>query len=87
MDDCQIPLADELPIETEIMNAANRARKFLADEQLLWLLQIAEGALRKGCLDEEAKNELELRDEDLKELGEALEFALHENAGDGRFNA
>jgi hypothetical protein len=87
MDDCQIPLADELPIETEIRSAANRARMFLADEQLLWLLGIAEIVFRRGWLDEEAKNELELRDEDLKKLREALEFALHENAGDGRFNA
>jgi len=60
---------------------------FLADEQLLWLLGIAEIVFRRGWLDEEAKNELELRDEDLKKLREALEFALHENAGDGRFNA
>jgi hypothetical protein len=80
-------LADELPIEAEIRSAANHARKFLSDEQLLWLLQIAERALRKGWLNDEAKNELELRDEDLKELHEALEFALDENVGDGRFNA
>lgn len=87
MDDCQIPLAAELPIETEIKNAANHARRFLSDEQLLWLLQIAECALRQGWLNAEAKNELELRDEDLKELREALESALDENAGDGPFNA
>ncbi len=87
MDDCQIPLAAELPIETEIRSAANHAREFLADEQLLWLLGIAELGFRRGWLDDEAKNELELRDEDLKELHEALEFALDENAGDGRFNA
>jgi hypothetical protein len=87
MDDCQIPLADELPVEAEIKNAANRARMFLADEQLLWLLGIAEITFRRGWLDDEAKNELELRDEDLAELREALEFALRENVGDGRFNA
>jgi hypothetical protein len=87
VDDCQIPFAAELPIEAEIKNAASRAREFLADEQLLWLLQIARIAFRRGWLDEEAENELGLRDEDLKELCEALEFALDENVVDGRFNA
>lgn len=86
MDDCQIPLVAELPIEAEIKDAANHARKFLADEQLLWLLQIAEIAFRRGWLDEEAKNELELRDEDLEELREALDFALDEDTT-ARFNA
>lgn len=86
MDDCQIPLAAALPIEAEIRNTANRARKFLSDEQLLWLLQIAETAFRRGWLDEEAKNELELRDEDLEELREALDFALDEDTT-VRFNA
>jgi len=87
MDDCQIPLADELPIETEIKNAANRAREYLADEQLLWLLEIAEIALQRGCIDEEARDELELREEDVSELREELARALGRASHDVRFSA